>query len=103
MFGAEDADGALRIGASRVLLEIVIRDFQDGGTPEMIVQEYPTVTLADVYAVISYYLRHKEEVERYLQGRERQAQETEQRIRMQQGDLAELRARLLARRDERAR
>lgn len=96
----EDADGALRIGASRVLLEMVIDAFQDGATPETIVQEYSTLTLPDVYAVISYYLRHKDEVERYLQGRERQAQETQQRISMRQGDLSELRARLLARRDE---
>jgi len=94
----EDADGALRIGASRVLLEIVIRAFQDGATPETIVQRYPTATLADVYAVISYYLRHKSEIEQYLVGRERQAQEMQQEIRMQQGDVRELRERLEARR-----
>ena len=34
----EDASGALRVGASRVLLELVIRAFQDGATPETIVQ-----------------------------------------------------------------
>ena len=39
---AEDASGALRIGSSRVLLEIVVRAFQDGATPETIVQRYST-------------------------------------------------------------
>lgn len=95
----EDADGALRVGASRVLLEMVIQAFQDGATPEIIAQEYSTLELADVYAVITYYLRHKHEIERYLAGRERRAQETQQRIRMRQGDSGDLRARLLARRN----
>ena len=52
----QDATGALRIGASRVLLELVIQAFQDGATPETIVQRYPTTTLSDIYAVIAYYL-----------------------------------------------
>jgi len=50
----EDADGALRVGNSRVLLELVIRAFQDGATPETIVQRYSTLARADVYAVITY-------------------------------------------------
>jgi uncharacterized protein (DUF433 family) len=49
----EDASGALRVGRSRVLLELVIRALQDGATPEAIVQRYPTTTLADIYAVIA--------------------------------------------------
>jgi hypothetical protein len=36
----EDATGALRVGNSRVLLELVVRAFQDGATPETIVQRY---------------------------------------------------------------
>ena len=52
--------GGLRVGRSRVLLELVIRAFQDGATPEAIVQRYPTTTLADIYAVVAYYLRHRE-------------------------------------------
>ncbi len=62
----EDAIGALRVGNSRVLLEIVVRAFQDGATPETIVQRYSTLALPDVYAVLAYYLRHPNEVERVL-------------------------------------
>src|SRR5438552_2351622 len=94
----EDADGALRVGDSRVLLELVIRAFQDGATPETIVQRYSTVALPDVYAVIAYYLRHRSEVEGYLAGREQKAEEVRQRLETQQGDLSEIRARLLAQR-----
>src|SRR5436309_6652969 len=88
----EDADGALRVGDSRVLLELVIRAFQDGATPETIVQRYSTLTLSDVYAVIAYYLRHRSEVEEYLTQREQKAEEVRQRLDSQQGDLSEIRA-----------
>ena len=94
----EDASGALRVGDSRVLLELVIRAFQDGATPETIVQRYSTLALPDVYAVIAYYLRHRGEVEEYLVQREQKAEEVRQRIANQQGDLSEIRARLLAKR-----
>lgn len=92
-----DEVGALRVGNSRVLLELVIHAFEDGTTPETIVQQYPTTTLADIYSVIAYYLRHRHEIEAYLADRERQAEEVRERIERQQGDLAEMRQRLLAR------
>jgi uncharacterized protein (DUF433 family) len=91
----EDAAGALRVGGSRVLLELVIRAFQDGATPETIVQRYPTLALSDVYAVIAYYLRHPSEIDGYLARREHEAEAVRQRITSQQGDLSEIRARLL--------
>ena len=97
----EDAAGALRVGDSRVLLELVIRAFQDGATPETIVQRYSTLALPDVYAVIAYYLRHRSPVEEYLVRREQEAEEVRQRVESQQGDLSEIRARLLAHRQSR--
>jgi uncharacterized protein (DUF433 family) len=93
----EDADGALRVGGSRVLLELVIRAFQDGATPEAIVQRYDTLKLPDVYAAITYYLRHPAEVIAYLERREQLANEVRQRVEAQQGDMSEIRERLLAR------
>jgi uncharacterized protein (DUF433 family) len=94
----EDAAGVLRVGDSRVLLELVIRAFQDGATPETIVQRYSTLDLPDVYSVITYYLRHQSEIEEYLVRREQQARDTELRIALRQGDLSGIRSRLLARR-----
>lgn len=93
-----DTTGAFRVGNSRVLLELLIQAFQDGATPEAIAQRYPSVTLGDIYAVIAYYLRHREDIETYLTEREKRAQEVRQRIEVWQGDLADLRNRLLARR-----
>ena len=94
----EDATGAIRVGGSRVLLELVIRAFQDGATPEAIAQRFATLALPDVYAVIAYYLRHRGEVEEYIAQREQEAQEVQRRIEMRQGDLGEIRGRLLAKR-----
>jgi uncharacterized protein (DUF433 family) len=94
----EDADGALRVGDSRVLLELVIRAFEDGATPEAIVQRYSTLKLPDAYAAITYYLRHPREIQDYLDRREAQAKQLKEEIQGQQRDLSDIRERLLARR-----
>jgi molybdopterin-guanine dinucleotide biosynthesis protein A len=78
-------------------LELVIRAFQDGATAETIAQRYPTATLAEIYTVIAYYLRHRGEIEAYLAEREQRAKEVRQRIESHQVDLADLRTRLFAR------
>ena len=93
----EDEAGALRVGNTRVLLELVIEEFQDGATPETIVQQYPTLALSDVYAVIAYYLRHRQEIQAYLDQRDELARRIRQQIEAAQGDLGDIRGRLLAR------
>ena len=55
------------------------------------------MTLADIYAVIAYYLRHREEIEAYLDAREQHAEAVHQRIERHQGDLSDLRQHLRAR------
>ena len=40
-------------------------------TPEDMVRAYDTLLLADVHAVIAYYLRHRDAVRAYLKRRER--------------------------------
>lgn len=92
----EDETGAIRIGDSRVLLELVIRAFQDGASPETIVQRYSTLSLSDVYITIGYYLRHQQEVESYLNEREQLAESVRQRFSEIQPDLSLIRSRLLA-------
>lgn len=62
----EDPPGVLRVGKSRVLLELVLHAHQRGASPQEIVQMYPALDLGDVYAVIAYYLAHPPEVDEYL-------------------------------------
>jgi uncharacterized protein (DUF433 family) len=94
----QDTSGGLRVGSSRVLLEVVIHAFEDGATPEIIVQRYPSMTLADVYGVIAYYLRHPGTVKAYLGEREQRADSLQDEIETHQKDLSALRTRLQSRR-----
>jgi uncharacterized protein (DUF433 family) len=93
-----DEYGAMRVGDSQVLLDVVVREFENGAGPEEIAHAYSTLQLADVYAVIAYYLRHKTEVESYLRSRKAEADRLQQEIEAKQPDRANLRAKLLARR-----
>jgi uncharacterized protein (DUF433 family) len=92
-----DEHGVVRVGDSQVLLDIVIRDFNNGAEPEAIAHGYPTLNLADVYGVIAYYLRRRKEVDDYLQTRRQEAEKLRQEIEAKQPSRVELRAKLLAR------
>ena len=92
-----DEHGAVRVGDSQVLLDVVIREFTNGAEPEAIACGYPTLNLADVYGVIAYYLRHRQEVDQYLDNRRQEAEKLRQEIEAKQPSRAELRAKLLAR------
>ena len=62
----EDPPGVLRVGKSRVLLELVLHAFQRGQTPEGIIQSFSTLSLPDVYAVVGYYLANPAPFDEYL-------------------------------------
>jgi uncharacterized protein (DUF433 family) len=70
-----DEHGAIRIDKTRVLLELVIHAYYMGETPEGIVDSYPSLTTADVYAVIGYYLANREEIDAYVRQRDQQAEQ----------------------------
>lgn len=92
-----DEDGTIRVGASQVLLDTVIREFNNGAEPEAIAQGYPTLDLADVYDVIAYYLRHRSQIDDYIDTRREQAEKLREEIEARQPGRAEFRAKLLAR------
>ena len=93
----EEPPGVFRVGKSRVLLELVLRAFKAGATPEAIVQSYDTLKLADVYAVLSRYLANPAPFEDYLRQCDEAAAETRRKIEEIQGPQGDLRAALLAR------
>ena len=68
-----DVDGVLRIGGTRVTLDVVVAAFSEGASAEEIVYQYPSLSLADVYAVIAYYLQRRAKVKAYLSRRRAQA------------------------------
>ena len=78
-------------------MELVLRAFKAGATPEAIVQSYDTLSLADVYAVISRYLAAPAPFEEYLRIRDEVAAEARRKIEEFQGPQGNLRAVVLAR------
>ena len=56
----EQEDAAPRIKGTRVGIEPIVAAFQEGESPEKIAKEFPTVTLAQVYGAIAYYLENKQ-------------------------------------------
>lgn len=75
-----DTHGVIHVGGTRITLETVILAFKNGATCEEIVYQYPSLGLADVYAVISYYLRYKVEVENYLEERQKRSKMIRKKI-----------------------
>lgn len=75
-----DEAGAIRVGNSRVTLDVVVENYENGMTPEGIVRVYDSLTLPDVYGAIAYYLQHQDEVRVYLKRREREAVELQAKI-----------------------
>jgi uncharacterized protein (DUF433 family) len=93
-----DQDGTIRIGQTRVPLETVAHAFNEGATAEEIAYRYPSLELADIYATITYYLRHRTAVDEYLRGQGAKAERLRRTIEAHQPDRQDLRKRLLARR-----
>src|SRR5262245_30760251 len=69
-----DQGGVVRVGKSRVSLDVVVEQYESGKTPEDMVRAYDTLELADVHAVIAYYLRHRDAVRAYLKRRVEEAE-----------------------------
>jgi uncharacterized protein (DUF433 family) len=94
-----DEGGAVRVGTSRISLDLVVEQYENGMTPEDMVRAYDTLVLADVHAVIAYYLRHRNEVRAYLKRREEEAEALRAKIEAERPRVS--RDELLARRSAR--
>ncbi len=80
-------------------MDTVIHVFKAGASAEDVVEQYPSLTLPDVYMVLSYYLRHRDEVETYLEKRAREDEEV-RRQNEARFDPRGIREMLLARRKQ---
>ena len=94
-----DKDGVARVGGTRVTLDTVVRAFTRGATAEEIAQQYPSLNLPDIYATISYYLQHRNDVDQYLEKRRKHAQAVK-RENQKRFDQTGIRERLLARKNK---
>jgi uncharacterized protein (DUF433 family) len=93
----DQQDGALRIAGTRVGLDCIVGHFQEERSPEQIAHSFPTVTLAQVYGAIAYYLENRQLVDEYFAEVDREFHE---RVRPLSETNPELYARLEAARQQ---
>lgn len=67
----EQRDGAYVVAGTRVSLDSIAYAFLEGQSAEAIAQAFPVLSLEQVYSAITYYLAHRDDVDRYLE-RQRQ-------------------------------
>jgi uncharacterized protein (DUF433 family) len=87
----KDEGEIVRVGKSRVALDVVVREFNNGADPESIADAYPTLDAADLYVVLAYYIRNREAVDRYIAARRAQAEDLRREIETAQPDRSRLR------------
>jgi uncharacterized protein (DUF433 family) len=93
-----DDQGVLRIGSSRLALEVVLDYYRQGMTAEALADGYAdVVSLADVYAVLAYYHRHPDEMVAYLQRRHQEAEAVRRQVEAVQPPRPRFREELLER------
>ena len=69
------ADGVIRVRGTRVTLDTVWAAFHDAATAEEILQQYPSLSLADACQTIGYCLRNAASLSTYLTARTKSAEE----------------------------
>ncbi len=89
-----DEHSDIYAGRSHVLLDTIVEEFKAGASPEAIARGYDTLELADVYEVISYYVRYRDAVDAYLGRREIEAEHLRHKIEASQPSKAELKAQI---------
>jgi uncharacterized protein (DUF433 family) len=96
-----DETGTIRVGNTRITLDVLLGYLLRGVTPEQVVSQewYPTLCLADVHGVLAYYYRNQAELDQYLKNRREAADARQKEFEATQPTFAEAKARLLDRRN----
>ena len=68
----EERNGGLYVAGTRVSLDSVVIRFQQGASPEKIVQSFPALKLSQVYGAIAYYLENETTIKEYIAEGERE-------------------------------
>src|ERR1041384_4551577 len=68
-----DEDDVVRVGKSRISLDLIVEQYENGMSPEDMVRAYDSLNLGDAYAAIGFYLKHRDEVRCYLTRRAEEA------------------------------
>lgn len=75
-----DEHGVIRVAGTRVTLDTVIAAYHQGGSPADIARQYPALDESEIYSTIGYYLRHRAQLDQYVNDRQIEAEELRKRI-----------------------
>ena len=75
-----DDHGVWRVTGTRLTLDVVVKEFWQGCSAEQFVDAHPDIELSQVYAILSWYLSNREQVDAYLREREREAGELREKV-----------------------
>jgi len=77
----EQRDKGYWIKGTRISLDSVVYAFLNGESPESIAQNFPLLSLEQVYGAITFYLAHREMIDTYLKEGEAEFQQLQQTLR----------------------
>ncbi|MCU1234412.1 MAG: hypothetical protein JWP63_2379 [Candidatus Solibacter sp.] len=83
----KQVEGTYRIGDTRISLDSIVYLFREGMSVESMVESYPALTLEQVHGALAFYLGNQDEVDAYLAGAQRSAEEQHARSRLTNADL----------------
>jgi uncharacterized protein (DUF433 family) len=72
----EERNGGLYVGGTRVSLDSVVIRFQEGASPDRIIQSFPTLKLSQIYGAIAYYLENQQTIDEYIAEGQRELERT---------------------------
>ncbi len=90
----KEDDGILRVGQTRVLVDLVLNAYKSGFSAEDIAEQFTAISLGQVYAVIAYYLQNQSQLDEYLAESDARADVNRREIEARQAD-SELRKRVI--------
>ena len=96
-FLLQSPDGSIRVNGHRIGLQHVVYLYNEGYSPEMLREEFPTLALSVLHRVIAFYLEHQTEVDDWIAAC-RAAVEQQVAVAPQGPGVIELRRRIEARR-----
>ena len=72
----EERNGGLYVAGSGVSLDSVVIRFQEGASPDKIVQSFPTLKLSQVFGVLAYHLENETIINDYIAEGEREFEQS---------------------------
>jgi uncharacterized protein (DUF433 family) len=80
-------EGGWRVVGTRVSLDSVVREYWEGRSPEEIVEDFPALSLEQVHGALAFYLRHQDEIDKYLTAQDARWEHLRQESEAKHGSL----------------